>query len=402
MKEKKIYKAIVVGGGASGLMSTIELLSGKDALSSDDVLLLERNDRVGKKLLATGNGQGNILNANLSSVHYHGDLSFKNQFITNFNSICLEEYFNSLGIFLTEDKDGKKYPLSKQASAVLDVFRAVLYFKGANIITNAKVEEITEKDGLFNVSTTDTVFFARSVILATGGKAGKQFGTDGTAYSLATNFGHKTTSLYPSLVQLKTETEKIRGLKGLKERVKLTAFDGQKELYSTIGDLLFTDFGISGNTVFSASPYLVTAKNPSVKIEFLPDLKYQALKEVVIKILEKKYFNTMGLLCGVINKRVGDAVLKTVKEKTPESITNALKDFRLKITGSLGFDYAQVTRGGIETAFIDAKTYQSKIKNGLYIVGEMLDLDGDCGGYNLAFCFTSGIISAKSVKNQFN
>lgn len=402
MKEKKIYKVIVVGGGASGLVSTIELLSGKDALSSSEVLLLERNDRVGKKLLATGNGQGNLTNSVLNESKYHGDKLFIKRFIENFEFVRLEEYFNSLGIFLTEDKDGKKYPLSKQASAVLDVFRANLESKGANIITNVKIEKITEEKGVFKVCSKDSEFFSRSVILACGGKAGKQFGTDGTAYSLATAFNHKLTPLVPSLVQLKTETDKIKGLKGLKEKVHLTAFDEDKELFSSVGDLLFTDFGISGNTVFSLSPYLVTAKKPSVKIEFLPELNEEELKNTIIKVLDKKYFSNIGLLCGIINKRVGDAVLKTVKEKTPENITRALKDFRLKVTGSLGFDYAQVTKGGIKTEGIDAKTYQSKLKDGLYIVGEMLDIDGDCGGYNLSFCFTSGILSAKSVKARFN
>ena len=372
MKENKIYKAIVVGGGASGLISTIELLSGKNALNPSEVLLIERNDRVGKKLLATGNGQGNITNAKIEESRYHGNLSFIKNFIENYNFINLEEYFNSLGIFLTEDKEGKKYPLSKQASAVLDVLRAVLTFKGSNIVTSQQIQKITEKDGVFKLIGKDAEFFSRSVILACGGKAGKQFGTDGTAYSLATGFNHKLTNLFPSLVQLKTETDKIKGLKGLKERVKLTAFDGDKELFSSTGDLLFTDFGISGNTVFSVSPYLVSAKNPSVKIEFLPDLNSEELIKIVDKVLDKKYFNSTGLLCGILNKRIGDCVLKTVKDKTPKGVSFALKDFRLKVLGSLGFDYAQVTRGGINTLDIDAKTYQSKLKRGLYIVGEML------------------------------
>ncbi len=402
MKEKKIYKAVIVGGGASGLMTAVELLSGDNALSSSDVLLVERNDRVGKKLLATGNGQGNITNANITENKYHGNKKFIQDFIENYNSVHLEEYFNSLGIFLTEDKDGKKYPLSKQASAVLDVFRAFLSDKNLQIQTNVKIESITYKEGVFCLSSGSNAIFSRNVILCTGGKAGKQFGTDGFSYSLATAFNHKLTTLYPSLVQLKTQTDKIRGLKGLKEKVKLIAFDGQNELISTEGDLLFTDFGISGNAVFTVSPYLVNAKNPKVKIEFLPELSLGELTDIVIKNHAKKYFSTTGLLCGLLSKRVGEAVIKASKNNTPLEIARSVKNFWLDVTGSLGFDYAQVTKGGVNTMDVCSKTYQSKLISGLYMVGEILDVDGDCGGFNLAFAFTSAICSAKNIKKLFS
>ncbi|MBQ9734380.1 MAG: aminoacetone oxidase family FAD-binding enzyme [Clostridia bacterium] len=399
---QKIFKTIIVGGGAAGLLAAVELLSGSDCLKGDEVLILERTDRVGKKLIATGNGQGNLTNVNIGDEYYYGDKNFIAQFIEQEKRIDLKKYFNGLSIPLGGGKDGRLYPLSKQASAVLDVIRAYLEFKGCTVVTGKKVTAIEKSADGFTVFHDKEKFTAKAVIMATGGKAGKQFGTDGTAYALAEKLGHKTTELYPSLVQIKTETESIKGLKGLKETACVTAFSGAKPLKSATGDLLFTEFGVSGSAAFTVSAAIAGLKDVYLIAEFLPDLSFSETEKILEDRMQKPYFKKEDLLCGVLNKRVGQAVIKAARSFTANDIAYAIKNFKLKIKGTLDFNYAQVTRGGIKTDKINPLNYESKLAKNLYIVGEALDVDGDCGGYNLTFAFVSGIIAAKDVKKKIN
>jgi len=396
----KIYNTAIIGGGASGLISGVELTRGKNALSGEEVIILERNDRVGKKLIATGNGQGNLTNANLSGEFFHGDRAFINAFLEHAKIINLPKYLEDLGIPLCFDSQGRGYPLSKQASAVLDDIRAFLLSKGVKEQTGVTVERIEKRDGIFTIYTDEKEYFAKHVILSTGGNAGKQFGTDGKGYFIAENLGHKKTALYPSLVQLKTQTDSIRSLKGLKETARVTCYADGKKVKSAVGDILFTDYGVSGNTVFSVSSGIADCKNAYLIVEFLPDLSFERVVEIIENRKKLKYIEEKDLLSGVLNKRVGQAVLKTAKSNSVKDIAHAIKNFRLSVTGSTGFNYAQVTRGGIKTDKIDKNTYQSTLVKDLYLTGEILDVDGDCGGYNLTFAFLSGIVAAKSVKED--
>ncbi len=396
---QKKYNTIIVGGGASGLLTAIELLKGEKALKGNEVLVLERNDRVGKKLVATGNGQGNLMNEKFGGEFYYGDKAFIEQFVSNAKQVNLKRYLEEIGIFVCAGKDGKIYPLSKQASSVLDSIRAYLSYKNCTILTGKKVSKITKTNGVFEVSVGNEKFVAKNVVLATGGSAGKQFGTDGSAYSLAENFGHKKTELYPSLVQLKTDTATIKGLKGIKETARVTAFVDRKPLMTAEGDLLFTDFGVSGSTIFSLSASLTGRKNAYLIIEFLPNLTFGQTEKIVENRLQIPYVTKDDLLCGVLNKKVGQAIIKNSKTLSATDIAYAIKNFKLSVLGSLDFNYAQVTRGGIKTDKIDCD-YQSKLVENLYIVGEMLNVDGDCGGYNLTFAFISGILCARNIKKK--
>ncbi len=398
----KMFNTAIVGGGASGLMTAIELLCGENALLGQDVLVLERCDRVGKKLIATGNGQGNLMNQDFGAKFYRGEKSFVQTFVDKAVSIDLEKYLYDLGIPLCTLKDGKKYPLSRQASAVLDIFRAILERKGCNTQTDAKVTDIVAKNGYYILKTSKGDFKAKSVVLAFGGKAQKQFGTDGTGYGLAESFGHKKTALYPSLVQLKTETSIIRGLKGLKEVASVTAYVNENKLCSSTGDLLFTDYGVSGSTIFQISAYLKGDKNEYLRVEFLPELDESEIEKILIDRERQGFLDKNDMLCGLLNKRIGQAVLKSAKSNSVKDVAHAIKDFRLNVVGTLGFDYAQVTKGGIATDTIDPLTMESMLQKNLYIIGEALDVDGDCGGYNITFAFISGIISARGIKAKNN
>lgn len=391
----KIYKVAIVGGGASGLICACELSS----LLNDgkDIVILEGTDRVGKKIIATGNGQCNLGNANFNSSYYHGDKGVIENFILQANEIDLDGYLYALGIPVITEENGKKYPVSKQASAVLDTIRARLSNYNVPTLTDFKVTEISFNNGVFTIKSAKETIKAEKVVIATGGKAGKQFGSDGSGYALAQKFGHKLTALYPSLVQVKTELEKIRGLKGLKEKVKATAFDGKIKLAESTGDLLFTEYGVSGSSIFSLSSYLSGAKEPKITVEFLPDFSESETQNLIADRKKnaptetgEKIFNCL------INKRIGQAVYKCAKSDKASDLAYALKNFTLSVKGTLDFSSAQVTKGGINTADI-TKTYQSKLQKGLYLTGEILNVDGDCGGYNLAFAFTTGIIVARDI-----
>ncbi len=394
------YKVVIVGGGASGLLCAVELLSGNNPLNAKDLLLIEANDRVGKKLVATGNGQGNFANRNFCAQKYHGDPSFISAFVEQFNKIDLEGYFLSIGIPLCTLEDGKMYPLSRQANSALDIIRAYLSSKGCSILTGERVNAVKPKGEAFSVQTEKAEYTAQNVVLAFGGKAGKQFGTDGSSYNLAESFSHKVTSLYPSLVQLKTPLDKIKGLKGLKENVVISAYDDGRYIASERGEVLFTEYGISGSAVFYLSSRLTDKKNPSVKIEFLPNMSARQILSLLKNRSSLGYIDLENTLTGIINKKIGQVIIKQIKNPTPESVAKALKNFSLNVTGNLGFNYAQVTKGGINTDHVNPVSMQSKLKKGLYIIGEALNVDGDCGGYNLSFAFATGILCARDIKKR--
>lgn len=394
------YKVAIIGGGASGLLCATELLTGINAFWGEEVVILDRNDRLGKKLIATGNGQGNLTNADLSPSHYYGEKKFIDDFWDNAKNINLIDYFYRLGIPLIDGDDGKYYPLSFQASSTLDILREYLAYKNCQIFTSTFVEKIEKRLDVFVLHSSSGDIEAEYIVLCTGGKAAKQFGTDGSAYSLAECFGHRTTKLFPSLVQIKTETQFIKGLKGIKEKTRLTLLDGDKVLGESMGDLLFTDYGLSGNSVFALSPKIVMATKPIISIDFLPTISKNSLKELLIGRAKLKHIDKDNILTGIINKKTGQSIVRLLKEASIDNIVTAVKDTRIKVIGTLGFDYAQTTRGGIITDDINPCSLCSKLEKNLYIVGEMLNVDGDCGGYNLSFAFLSGILAARNIKNK--
>lgn len=393
----KIYKVAVIGGGAAGLLCAVELLSGADAFRGEEIAVIERNDRVGKKILATGNGQGNISNADISADNYSGDKKFISDFIVDLKKLDLLTCLKKLGIYTTVKEDGKIYPVSMQANSVLDAIRVYLSFKDCMAFTGERVTDLKKENGAFAIfSDTGKKFYAEKVVLATGGKAGKQFGTDGSGYTLATDFGHTVTPLVPSLVQLKTEKGVIKGLKGVKEYALVSLYDGEKFVKSAIGDVLFTDYGVSGNAVFKLSDKVAGLKKPALEIEFVPDISEKDLAEILKEKSEKPFIPYRELLNGIINKKLGEIILSGGNKPVNE-IARVIKKYRVAVTGMLGFDSAQVTKGGVNTREI-TRAFESKIISGLYIVGEETDVDGECGGYNLTFAFASGIIAARDIK----
>ena len=395
----KNYEVAVLGGGFSGLVSAI-ILSG--FFGGENVLVLEKNDRVGKKILATGNGRGNVTNSNVSADNYHssGEMTDVANTLGKYGNKSIIEWFRSLGVPVTADGD-RIYPASLQANSLLDCMRAKLEYLKTDIKTNAECLKIERERGQYAIHTPDEKFFAKKVIFAAGGKAGKQYGTDGSAFEILKKHGVKITPLFPAIVQLKTETEWIKGLKGLKEKSLVTAYDGEKPLKSFFGDVLFTDYGVSGNAAFYLSSYLVGAKNPQISISFTGMEQAELADFLKEKIATLPYVTADDVLSGVINKQIGKAVVKrsgvkTTDESSMERIARLTKDFRLKVVGTLGFDYAQVTRGGVAAEEL-GDGFELKKLPGVYVAGEAADVDGDCGGYNLQWAYSSARIACDKI-----
>lgn len=397
------YSVAIIGGGFSGLCASVRL--GKSL--NEKVLVLEGNKRVGKKIIATGNGQGNLTNVNVDAKFYHGDQAFAFNALSRYSNRALIEFFENLGL-ITDEYMGKVYPASFTASSITDVLRFELERLKVTVKTETYVTKIT-KDRDFKIECENgEIYFADKVICAFGGKSGAGFLTDGKSYKLLTNLGHSLTSLFPSLVQLKCEKEKIKGLKGIKQEAKVGLYDDKQHIVTFDGDILFTDYGVSGNAIFSLSAYLKCLKNPRIKIEFLPTISREVLTEKLTKKCTMKV-EWEKLLISVLPTRLALAVLKScdlnhleiASSNKIKKLVDEIKRFELNIVGTAGFENSQVTAGGISTKEITANM-QSKLVKGLYVIGEALDVDGDCGGYNLQWAFTSAMVATEDILNAKN
>ncbi|MGN1235269.1 MAG: aminoacetone oxidase family FAD-binding enzyme [Christensenellaceae bacterium] len=378
----KRYTIAIVGGGASGMMCALEL----GRLSARDVIIIEKNDRVGKKLSATGNGQGNLTNTRMGTEHYFSsDLSIVGGVLAEFTERDTMETFRSIGGLLLPDERGRVYPASRQGSSATDLLRFALERAGVELKTGVSVTRINSDGRGFTLALSNgEELNADYAVLATGGKAAKQFGTDGSAYALAKSFGHTLTPLYPSLVQCKTDGKELRSLKGIRTEVNLS-FEGHTER----GDLIFTDYGVSGDSVFRLSSYF-TGKEGELLVEFLPDVSEKEL----FAILDRKRVPEGELFCGILPNQIGRLLLR--KAGSVKEAVRLVKRFPLRMEGTLGFDYAQVTKGGVPMDEVTARL-ESKRQRNLFLTGELLDVDGECGGYNLQWAFASGAVAAREI-----
>ncbi len=379
-------RVVIIGGGAAGCACAVTL---SRLNFNGEIIIIERGARIGRKIAASGNGQGNVSNANMDGSHYFGSVrKYANSILPMFNP---GDLFSCL---FTTDETGRIYPSCRQASSLTDSLLFELISSSVQILLNETAEKIEKADMGFVVSTTLRKLPCDYVILCCGGKAQKQFGTDGTGYALAEALGHTKSALYPSLVQLKTDRTYIKTLKGIRSECKVkVCFNGQitKE---TRGDVIFTDYGVSGNAIFYLSAYVSGKQGASLSIEFLPDKTKDEIDEFIKKKKASGYPEE-ELLCGAVHNQIGRAIIRRAKD-SGEEISAVLKDFRLDVTGTMGYDYAQVTKGGIGADEI-TKSLESRIVPHLFFAGEVLDIDGECGGYNLHFAFASGICVAEKI-----
>ncbi len=406
---EEMSKIAIIGGGAAGLMLAANLnISSKD----HEIVLFERGERVGRKLSATGNGQGNITNLHVTEGGYFSfnsaDTERANCIVRTYDDTDLKAFFARLGIILTADDRGRVYPASRQASSLTDGLRYYLQHKGIKTNVGCLVTAIEKKGGGFSLryKTEDTpnnrYDKADFVIICAGGNAAKNFGTDGSGYALAKSFGHTVTPIYPSLVQLKTDTTNIKGLKGIRiNNAKLTAKTPQGKA-SVQGDIIFTEYGVSGDAVFRLTPFIVgkNLEGTSLAIDFLPDLDEESIREHIVCKTSKYDIGASEGLFGIVNNQLGRMIMRLANNDCGKAAA-LVKAFPLRVTGSLGFDYAQVTKGGIPLSETD-ENLQSRLADGLYFAGEILDVDGECGGYNLQWAYSSARVVASAVCNAIN
>lgn len=382
------YDVIIVGGGAAGLACAVRLAENANL----NILIMEAGERAGKKLAATGNGQGNVSNVDIGVRHYRsGNLAAVERII------CADGLEPFRPMLFTADNKGRVYPSGRQASALVDAFLHKISVLGVQLKLSAKVMDIKAKPENFFEITLESgeKYTAKHVVIATGGKAQKQFKTDGSSYKLAEKLGHKITPLYPSLVQLKTDTTYTKTLKGIRTECKVCAMVGGQAVRTEVGDVIFTDYGVSGNAIFYISPAFSDSTG-QVIIDLLPDFSPEQIIDVLKKRKESGY-NPAELLSGLVHNQIGRAVIKRAGADAPvKKIVQTLKNFTLEVTGTLGFDYAQVTHGGVDMRDI-SYDLESKLVKNLYFAGEILDVDGDCGGYNLHWAFTSAMTVSDAI-----
>lgn len=348
------------------------------------VTVYERGERLGRKLSATGNGQGNVTNILMGAEHYFSDDVQKvARSLGRFSCDDTVRFLESMGGIFLPDSRGRVYPAGRQASAVTDLFRRELARLNVAVVFDAHISELSHANGEFRLIWSGNEARADAAVLAAGGRAAPNFGTDGSAYSLAQSFGHTLTQCSPALVQLKCDPAAVRGLKGIRVDADLGVLRGGSTVYRARGDVLFTESGVSGDAVFRASSY--AKQGDTVEIDFLPDVSFERI--------EKTVKSQDDLLC-VVNNGLARVLAKRASEKS--QLPRLLKKFPLRVTGTLGYAYAQVTKGGIPLAETD-ENLMSRFRDGLYFAGEILNVDGECGGYNLQWAFTSAYLVSEAI-----
>jgi hypothetical protein len=402
----------IIGGGAAGMVAAIEAAYTAPQLN---ITIYERMDRVGKKLLATGNGRCNYSNLNASQVNYYGKApEFVLNALTEYTVDDTLNFFNRLGIFPKEEENGKLYPFSGQASAVLDALRNELVRLNINIV-NADIIGINKTKKGFKLSDkSNNIYYCDRLVVAAGGCASPSLGSNGSGYKLLEQLGHHITQLKPALVQLKTPTDEVKSLQGIKIEGTLTILsktkNGDEVLGSDSGEILFTDYGISGPPVFQLSTLTARYDKLVASIDFMSEYPQHNIYDILLGRKDALSHLTMeSYFTGLLNKRLGNIIARRagieklsypvakLTKKHLWKMTALIKDLRLDIIGTKGFANAQVTAGGVYTNEFSPYTMESKLCKGLYCAGEIYDIFGDCGGYNLQWAWSSGRLAGKNA-----
>lgn len=364
-------RAVIVGGGASGIACAVQIKKKRPEI---EVTVLEHLEAPCKKLYATGNGRCNITNINADGYE------------------ITKSFFEALGLVLRESGEGRVYPYSNQAATVVNVLLGACKNYGVEIINECNVYKAEKIGNQFNIFTDKGIFSSDYLVLATGGKAQRALGSDGSGYALCEMFGHTVTELSPALVQLVSSSKNCRALKGIRTKCNVTVETNAKPLKTSYGELLFTDYGISGIVTMDLS-YLIndrrlsTGEDRSVAvIDFVPTMNYNELKN---------HINAFGSLEGILPAKLC-SILEKQANADKEKIVKFAKNWRLIITGTKGYDFAQITNGGVDCSELTEDNESVKVKN-LYIAGELTNRQFKCGGYNLNYAFSSGIKAADSI-----
>ena len=395
----------IVGGGASGMAAALAAAENPKV----QVLLLERQARLGKKLLATGNGRCNLTNLHAKDRGYHGnDAAFARYAISEFTPEETLLWFRNMGLFTVAEDSGRVYPYSDQANSVVDCLRFALEKSNITVCTGCEVSKIKRSGDGFLLETPEETFTCDKLIVACGGLAGTKLGGSMAGYKLLSKLGHHSTRLRPALVQLKSSWGGVVGLKGVRANCRAEILRNGEVFAVSTGELQFTEYGISGPVIFEISRDVCQGGGDWVcRLDFLPDVEE---KELLGELQRRRTTNLSAeeLLTGIVHNRLGRVLTKAagiganctigqLADAELLAVCNSVKSFELTLTEPLGMDSAQVTAGGIVTEEFDSRTMESRLVPGLYACGEILDIDGDCGGYNLQWAWSSGRVAGRSA-----
>jgi len=399
---------LVIGGGASGMMAAISALE-----NGAKVTISERNNRLGKKVLVTGNGRCNITNTRISPENYYGkNPLFTNTIFSQFDNKKTIEFFENLGVVTKVEERGRVFPMSDQASSVVDILTHHLKDLGCQILYETNIGKIDKIENGFRVFLDDKESVFDKIILACGGKSVPTLGSDGSGYGLAESLGHTITDVWPALVQIRLKGNFFEDISGVKIDGSAKIIVDGKEVRSEEGEILFTHYGASGPAVLKLSrdikEYILKGKKVSIAISVVKDFNSLTLDNFLQKrfeTLSKKALKTSFL--GFTQKRLIPYLLKEagvenidkkcaeVSKQERKNIADVLLGWEFEVLDTNGFKNSQVTAGGIDTSEVDPKTLESKKVKGLYFCGEVLDIDADSGGFNLQFAWSSGYVAGK-------
>lgn len=403
MAKGNYHKIIIIGCGAAGMMAAIWA-----AQYEKDIVILERNDVAGKKIPATGNGKCNFTNLNITRSDYYGnnpDEAFS--IYERFNNFDTISFFNRLGILKTE-RNGYCYPHSGMAASVRDALLRKINELEIPVIYNFRVANIEYSDKIYtSTSKNKEQYTSSKLIITAGGQAQGCFGTDGSMYYYLKKLGHSVINVHPALVGLKLQSEYLNKLAGVRHEcnVKISASGHE---YSEYGEVIFSKNGISGIPVMNLSRNATDEQTGSVKpgisLDFFNGQSNTELCEYVAELIRTNKGTVSELLSGLLNIKLVEVILSELGIKSDEAVSNldvsfaarfadTAKDFCFEIIGSYGFENAQVTAGGIPLSEINSESLESRITPGLYLAGEILDVDAKCGGYNLQWAWSSGAIA---------
>lgn len=400
-------KVVIIGGGASGLISSI-FAKNKD----NEVIVLERNSICGKKILATGNGRCNYWNEDQNLRHYNStSKNLLEKIITLDNQKQIMTLFNRIGI-VPKIKNGYYYPTSNQAISIRNALVTEATKLGVKIYQDALVDKVTHSNNKYIVEFNNKKIIADSLIIATGSKASPKTGSTGIGYTLAKSLGHTIIEPLPALVQLVGQGKYFTSWDGIRSDVNVSLYAANKFIKEETGEIQLTNYGVSGICIFNlsrfASAYLKENKKVEVVINFLPWLKEDAITYFDKRTSLMPSRTIFELLEGLLNNKLLNTFLSILKldesrkwtnmsKQEKINLINILTNFHLPIIDTKSFDNAQVCSGGVDLSEINPNTMESLINKNLYIVGELLDVDGDCGGYNLSFAWISGMLAGKSI-----
>ena len=388
----------IIGGGASGMAAALAAAENPGT----QVVLMERQSRVGRKLAATGNGRCNLTNEKANGSCYHGtDPSFARPALEGFDVDATLSWFAGLGLCTVTEPSGKVYPYSDQANSVVDVLRLALEKENITLKTGFEVQKIRKDGEAFSATSGEETVHCDKLIVACGGLAGTKLGGSLSGYQLLGKLGHKATRLRPALVQLKCGWSGISALKGVRANCAAQILHDGDIFAESTGEVQFTEYGISGPVVFEISRDVCQgAGNWTCQMDFLPQWDEKTLEKELLRRTQTS-LPMDEILTGILHNRLGRVLTKAAgikgKLKAAEltageckALCRAVKAFEIELTEPMGMDSAQVTAGGVLTEQFDPNTMESRLVPGLYACGEVLDIDGDCGGYNLQWAWSSG------------